>query len=130
MNRLFFSIISLWLIGILLAPDVCTGDEERYIVLNSWQKGVYTLRQECTHTLLKTIDGDESERDESRLLFTRQIAPNEEDDNAEEVFRGKKPRGKLPRKIFLNPQETPRRNCWLTSLISRRKTISNKPLSR
>lgn len=86
MNRLFFSIISLWLIGILLAPDVCTGDEERYIVLNSWQKGVYTLRQECTHTLLKTIDGDESERDESRLLFTWQIETNGEDDNAEQVF--------------------------------------------
>ncbi len=87
MNRMFFSIISLWLIGILLVPDICSGDEERYAVLNSWPKGVYTLRQECSHTLLKTVDGDEAERDESRLLFTWQIETDGEDDNAVQIFR-------------------------------------------
>ncbi len=86
MNRMLFSIISLWLIAILLVPETCSGDEERYAVLNSWHKGVYTLRQECTHTLLKTVDGDESERDESRLLFTWQIETDGEDGNAEQIF--------------------------------------------
>ena len=66
-----------------------SADDGKVAVLNSWEKGAYTLLQECTNTMITTVGKNESERGESRLLFSWQIEASSEDSNGVQKFKMK-----------------------------------------
>ena len=62
-----------------VAQTTFAADSDKYVVLNSWEEGVYTLRQECTNSLIKSVDDKKVDQSESRLIFTWQIDAQSED---------------------------------------------------
>ena len=83
--KTFVKIFSL-LVACAISHFAFGADDEKYAVLNSWEKGGYTLRQDCTNTLIKTVDGTEAGREESKLLFTWQIDASSETADGVQMF--------------------------------------------
>ncbi len=65
------------------------ADDGKLAVLNCWEKGSYTLLQESTNSMIKTIGKTEDERYESRLLFNWQIEAFSENSDGVQEFKMK-----------------------------------------
>ena len=86
--RTLIKIVSL--LVVLTGVQIALGaDNGKYAVLNCWEKGTYTLLQECTNTLIVTVGKTEAERDESRLLFNWQIEASPEGGDGVQKFKMK-----------------------------------------
>ncbi|MGI6401302.1 MAG: DUF6263 family protein [Thermoguttaceae bacterium] len=83
--KTFTRLFSLWIV-LLTAQTVLGADDEQYAILNSWEKGSYTLLQECTSTLYKKANAAEAERDDSRALFNWQIEAGAEGSDGIQKF--------------------------------------------
>ena len=73
-------------LSLIVCQHVSGADKVNYRVLNSWERGSYTLHQECTNTLVTIIDNKEVERDESRLLFTWKIEAMDESNDGRQTL--------------------------------------------
>ena len=86
--RTLVKIVSLFVV--LTSVQFAFGaDDGKFVVLNCWEKGSYTLLQECTHTMIATIGKTEVERGESRLLFNWQIEASSEGEDGVQKFKMK-----------------------------------------
>ena len=77
------------LLVVLACAQIVSADDGKFVVLNCWEKGSYTLLQECTNTVITTIDKAEAGREESRLLFSWQIEASSEGKDGVQQFKMK-----------------------------------------
>ena len=78
------------LLVVLTGAQLALGaDDGKFTVLNCWEKGTYTLLQECTNTVITTVGKTEAERNESRLLFNWQIEASSEGEDGVQQFKMK-----------------------------------------
>ncbi|MDO5308089.1 MAG: DUF6263 family protein [Planctomycetia bacterium] len=57
----------------LVMSNVVSRADDKYTPFNAWEKGDYTLRQDCFASVVKSVDKKVFSREQSRIMFTWKI---------------------------------------------------------